>query len=422
MSQKPQGLYDSPMIGWIMAGALIAILAWLYWFYFHHETRDAIRWVRYAEMKIIEPFIPDDYVVTYKVSVMPEYKDVYQSLQYRRAVTEDRQVKFHEEILRVPQYKKGKMSNKHLSLFSAMTMYPLKKVMIYILVAGGMWCLFVGPGTQYRRKMKLEDLIEAQSTQFPVIRPFVKFNPSKQPPRPPGAPVPAELPAFAEALGPEEWLAYNSIPVPDGKMDEELCADGFIQQLGPRWRGVDKMAPYKQILLACFCLKAARKRNEADDMLGALARCWSFEEGFDLKADKKLLKNAQSVLRNKDLASKTLAVCNQHAFETTVMMRGLAFAREQGGVLASSQFVWLRAHDRTLWYPLNNMGRQAYHMEALGAMAHYKAEKLTRRPIPVPKVDVAVQVIRDYMKSVRARPIPQLDYSKSKKKAIKKAA
>ena len=102
-------------------------------------------------------------------------------------------------------------------------------------------------------------------------------------------------------------------------------------------------------------------------------------------------------------------------------MRALAFARSEGGVLAPAQFVWLRAHDRGLWYPLNNMGRQSFHMEAMGAMAHFKAERMTQRPIPVAKMGDAVKTIKEYMGSQRARPIPQLDYSGSKKKGIKAA-
>ena len=46
----------------------------------------------------------------------------------------------------------------------------------------------------------IEGLIHRQKQNFPVIAPFAEFDPSTQPPRPPGSPVPAELPAFAEAL------------------------------------------------------------------------------------------------------------------------------------------------------------------------------------------------------------------------------
>jgi intracellular multiplication protein IcmP len=102
------------------------------------------------------------------------------------------------------------------------------------------------------------------------------------------------------------------------------------------------------------------------------------------------------------------------------MIRGLMTARSEGGVLAPAQFVWLRAHDRALWYPLNNLGRQSFHMEAMGTMAHFKAEKMAQRPIPRPKVADAVKSLVEFMTSGKARTLPQMDYSKSKKRGVKK--
>ena len=102
-------------------------------------------------------------------------------------------------------------------------------------------------------------------------------------------------------------------------------------------------------------------------------------------------------------------------------MRALATARDEGGVLAPAQFVWLRAYNRALWYPMNNLGRQSFHMEALGAMSHYRAEKITQRPVPVPKLGDAIETIVEYMGSALARPLPQMDYSQSKKRGVKKA-
>lgn len=195
----------------------------------------------------------------------------------------------------------------------------------------------------------------------------------------------------------------------------------LAEQLGPRWGGWERLAPYKQILLAAFCLKASRKRNESDAMLGRIARCWDSKKGLMLKRDRTLHKDALKILRNKKLSLEVLTNANRHAYETTALLRALLTAREEGGVLAPAQFVWLRGYDRTLWYPLNNLGRQSFHMEALGALGHFKMERMTDRPIPVPKVSGAVQTLREYMASRNARPIPQLDYSGSKKKAVKKA-
>ena len=379
--------------------AVLAVLAWLFWYYFDTEVRDLIRWWRYGEMWLIGWFVDNDYKVMFNGN----------PTNWERGFRDT--TKWAGEELKF----------QHLSYFTALTMQPLKFVYIALCGVAAIWCMFLGPNTQYRKKLGLEGLIARQAHNFPMIRPFVKFNPSTQPPRPPGSPVPAELPLFAEALGPEEWIAYHSIPIPDGRLDEDAVIAAFNKQLIGRWKGPQALKPYQQILLAAFCLKAARKRKDADDMLGRLAACWSFSDGMRVNRDGSLLREARKVLRDKDLAGKTLAKCNRHAFVTTAMLRALQTAREEGGVLAPASFVWLRAHDRTLWYPLNNMGRQSFHMEALGAMAHYRAEKMTQRPIPMPKLKDALDTIKEYMSSMRARPVPQLDYSGSKKRGIKKA-
>lgn len=388
-------LHDAAL-GWGILGIVFLAILWLIWFYFEYQIKNAFRWLRWGEMWLVSLFVDDDYTVVWNG----------RSYNYDRLIEE------------IPHIKSTDLNGEYINAISMMAMIPMQYLFVGLIGLMGFWAVLRGPGTQYRRKLGLDGLIGVQAKTFPVISPFVRFNPGNQPPRAPGMPVPADLPAFAEALGPEEWLAYNQIPIPDGNIDERAAYIAFAHQLGPRWQGAMKMAPYKQVLLAAFCLKASRKRKEADDMLGKLALCWNHKGGLRLK--RKLIGDARTVLRNKKLAEKVLVKCNQHGFETAVLMRGLATAREEGGVLAPAQFVWLRAHDRALWYPLNNLGRQSFHLEALGAMAHYKAERMTRRPIPRPKLEGAIQTITEYMKSRRARPIPQLDYSQSKKQGIKK--
>lgn len=386
-------------IGWGIMLVVFAVLLWLFWVFFDTEVRNAVRWIRYAEMWLISLFVDGDFTVPYG----------------------EGQINWQQGFENTPKYTAEELNYTHLSYFSSLAMQPLKVPIVIVLSAAACWAMFMGPGTNNRTRLGLDGLIKRQSENFPVISPFVEFNPSKQPSRPPGSPVPAELPVFSEALGPEEWVAYYEIPVPDGQLDEAAAQKEFEKQLCGRWRGVKGLKPYQQVLLAAFCLKASRKRNPSDDMLGRLARCWSLKDGLKVSKDAGLLKEARKILRNKDLSAKTLAMCNRHGFVTTALLRALLFAREEGGVLAPSQFVWLRAHDRRLWYPLNNLGRQSYHTEALGAMSHFKAERMTQRPIPVPKVENAVGTLKEYMSSSNARPIPQLDYSQSSKRGVKKA-
>lgn len=379
-------------IGWAILAGIFAVILFLVWANAQYQIKSIIRWIRWGEMKIVSLFVGEDYSVRWQGT----------------------DVGFEAAMDQFAAMQAADLDSYYMSALGYIPMAPLKWPLILILMAMALWAYTSGPGTQFRRKLDLNGLIGVQSRVFPVISPFVKFNPSDQPPRAPGTPVPAELPLFAEALGPEEWLAYNEIPIPDGKVEEHAAYVAFARQLGPRWRGPMALAPYKQVLLAAFCLKAARKRKDGDDMLGRLAQCWSHDKGLRLSIDRTLLSDARKILRNRKLCEGVLSKSNQHAFETTAMLRALQTAREEGGVLAPAQFLWLRGHDRTLWYPLNNLGRQAFHMEALGAMCHFKAEKITRRPIPKPKVDHAVVSIAEYMSSPRARPIPQLDYSQSK--------
>lgn len=399
MSGDQKNTSHENAIGWIILGAILLVVGWLLWPTVEGPVKSGVRWLRWAEITMISLFIDDS-----------EYQLIWNDVPVTM------------ETLReaLPRINPQELTGEHFALMSAMAMQPIRFLLIALLGAMGLWAYMAGPGTQFRRKLNLDGLINVQARVFKVISPFTKFNPSHQPPRPPGSPVPAELPLFAEALGPEEWLAYNQIPIPDGQVDEQAAYLAFARQLGPRWQGVKTLPPYKQILLAAFCLKAARKRVESDDILGRLASCWDHEKGLQLNRDKRLFAEARRILANKDISGPVLQKANHHAFQTTALLRALQTAREEGGVLAPAQFVWLRGHDRTLWYPLNNLGRQGFHMEALGAMAHFKAEKLTNRPIPRPKLTDAINSITEYMSSRRARPIPQLDYSNSKKRGIKK--
>ena len=413
-------------IGWMILLVVLLVLVMIFWYYQADEVRNIIRWIRYGWAWLAQwPITALENLGLYKDGLTVNFQgqkvrfwDIFLGNEdaIRRAQNPNGSGYFG-----MGNYDKQYLTDFHIALFNAAAMQPLRPLFVGICVLGAIWCIFRGPQTHNRSKLDLEGLIQRQAQNFPVISPFIDFNPANQPPRPPGSPVPSELPPFAEALGPEEWLAYTNNNAPDGVIDEKNAHKAFAKQLGGRWKGSKGLQPYKQILLAAFCLKASRKRDQADEILGRLALCWHHKDGLKLSRDRALLKEARHILKTKDLAALTLSKCNQHAFETTALLRALQVARDEGGVLAPAQFVWLRAHERALYYPLNNLGRQSYHMEALGAMAHYKAEKMTQRPIPLPKVDFAIDTIKEYMSSIRARPIPQLDYSQSKKRGIKKA-
>lgn len=401
MAQQNKDTTSTLAVGWALMLLVLGFLAWVFWYYNKFLIMDTVRWIRWAELSLVRLVVDDGT----PVATTATGQTISLGAFIDGAVA-------HTPTL--------SLSPDLISTISSITMPYYLVIFSGVLVVMALWTVFYGPGTRFRRRLEgLDQLIAAQSRAFPYIRPLVDFDPGKQPFRPPGAPVPATLPPFAEALAPEEWIAYHQIPTLTGReIDHAAAAQAFSKQLGRPWRGWTYLPAYRQVLLAAFCLKAARKRKEADDLLGDLACCWN--KG-SLKLTTKIVREARRVLKNRKLSEKTLAKCNLHAFEHTALLRALLTAREEGGVLAAATFIWLRGYDRALWYPLTNLGRNAYHMEAMGAMCHFKAEKMAQRPIVRPKIEGAVESLSDYMKTYRARPIPQLDYTGSRRRGIQKA-
>lgn len=389
MSDKASA-YDEELMMLVLVLAVLGGIGWLLWTAFTPQITDGIRHVRLAEMAIVREFNPNFGV---------QYPDMRQPVRLAEM----------QQFLEKAPVKE--ITPKHLAISSDLALRELRIPIAVFMMLCAILILFRGPHSKFKTRHSVETLIQKQVKAFPYIKPFVDFDPSKQPPRSPGDPVPEELPLFAEALSPEEWVTYNRLTMPQGKIEPEETAAALAKQLKGRWRGWQHCPPYMQILLAAFCLRSIRKREESDDMLGRLSSCWHYKKGFSLMSDPKLLGEARALLRSKK-AEEMHKLMRQHAFVTTAMVRALDHARSQGGVLSPGQFIWVRGHDRTLWYPLNNLGRQAFHPEALGAMAHYKLEKLTQRPVPSPKMDSAVAALKAYFESDFARPTPPLAYKK----------
>lgn len=279
------------------------------------------------------------------------------------------------------------------------------------------WMLQISPKRKFRTVFNLESFIKIQAKCWPVIAPIINFNPLKNSQRIPGTKIPRKLPPFAESLSPEEWVAWLHLPFHEGLPEKEAVTQAFIQQLGRKWEGVRSLREHQRALLAAFTLRGNQKRNESDELLGEIAKCWSIEHGLRLTLGVRA--KIDAVLNDKGAMAEVMKELNRHAYVVTALLGALKWARERGGVLASPSFLWLRAVDRALWYPLNNLGRRSYHAEAAGVMAHFMAENLAKRALPIPRVDTAVPALLDYLKQMNptypeAEPLAVRDNAKLK--------
>ena len=378
-----QGANDD-MIIWALAAAILAGIAFVVWWFFSTEILSALRWVRVWEMHAAELVAGADYSVTHPTAGRMELG------QWKSWL---------------PTADPDGITGDYIKVMSELALYPLRYIFAFFLGLMAIWSIFKGPGTYYRRQMNLDGLMLEQSRMFPFIKPFLKFNPNKLPGRSPGDPVPKNLPMFAEALAPEEWVAHHGIRFEGGKLDYPAAYRALSKQLGPRWQGPGRLPIHQQGLYAAFALRSVRKRKESERLLETMAACWSADKGF--RPTPQLKKVIRNTLRDPKVCRDLNRVSKKHAYVTTALLRALQRAREEGGVSAPAQFVWLRGFDRSLWYPLNNLGRRSYHAEAAGALAHYTNELIADQKIPSPRFEEVIKVFEKTLTGPDARRVPE---------------
>lgn len=365
---------------------LLFVIVWAIWHYFHAQLTDALRWVRVGEMWLATLLVKSNYAV-----VVPNAGT--QSMQVWRDW--------------LPKANVGNIGIPEIIVTTYLAVLPLRPIFVGLIGVMMLWAILFGPGTKYRRRMSLETLIQEQARSFPAIAPFVKFDPRKMPHRVLGGAVPSKLPMFSEALSPEEWIAFHEIKVQNNQIDLNRAHQALALQLGKRWQGPLKLPMHAQAFYAACALRHARKRKESEALLNELSLNWTPDGGLNLPSNVK--SQVRSIIKDPKLGGALQKYADKHAFEATALLRSLARAREEGGVLAPASFLWMRGQDRTLWYPMNNLGRKSYHPEAVGALVHYTNELIAGQKIPTPRFDDVIKGFEAFLRSPGARTIPPLD-------------
>lgn len=390
-----QGNQGDPALYLLLVFVLLGVLGWVFW----HLTGDFwlnyfLRWLRFAELSILN-LITGNYDACLDWLRAAKINDPAPSAQVIRLTRSCFGTDFLSQVPRDQLAAYFQLSSSPITLLGLEAQQYYRWPISFALLTIGLYTLLFTPHFKFATKHSLESLIVTQAKMWPIISPIVKFNPSKSG-RVLGSTVPEKLPIFAEALSPEEWISWNRIPLANGIPERDAVRRAFIQQLGPRWTGdIPSLPLHIRALLAAFVLKGIQKREESDVFLGRLAEAWSPEKGFSPSFE--LVADIKKILNDPARGGKIVPFLNHHAWRTTAILGALQWARNNGGVLAPAQFLWIRAEDRALWYPLNNLGRRAFHSEGAGAMAHFMAEASAKKPLPIPRVDTAVITLNTYL-------------------------
>lgn len=400
MSSSGQG--GDPAWTVILFLAVSALFLWLFWLAFRVEILEALRYLRFAEMWVLNLFSDQKACLTWlKVVRIAPSTPTPEAVAATNAC-------FGVDFLRAqPSTEVGnyyQLSAASIGAIGRGVAYYIRWPFMAFFAAMAVYAYAFTPRGKFRTKHNLESFIKIQSKMWPVISPIVNFNPIKSSARAPGQPVPDKLPLFAEALSPEEWISWHRIPVTNGIPDREATRRAFLLQLGPRWDGTEGLPPYIRALFVSFALRGVQKRDESDDLLSRVAVCWSAQGG--LKLPFKLIQEIDRLIKDPEVGGKALEIANQHAYRTTALLGVLKWSRTNGGVLAPAQFLWLRGVDRVLWYPLNNLGRRSFHTEGAGAIAHFMAEQNAKKPLPIPRIDTAIVTLNQFLADPERRQMP----------------
>lgn len=244
-------------------------------------------------------------------------------------------------------------------------------------------------GDGFKNKYKLTDYIAYQSLHWGTLVPSARYNPDGGDKR------------TAPSKNPSDWMHDLGLKVvlgPGDKLPEaaRLKAEKeFERQLGNGWGPLNGLKVYARVLFIMFAAHGAKLKGSYK-LREDIARTYA-DIKDPAKRDKHLEELIAPFMEQEAKLKPFLDIANRHAYVVTALIAVLKQVRKKQGVLASAEFVWLKAIDRDLWYGMNNTGRRAFMVESAGSICHYQYEVVLRRPIPEPKVEEAILGLEGYI-------------------------
>lgn len=272
----------------------------------------------------------------------------------------------------------------------------------------GVWLLVRHPAGRFRRRFDLWRLAEAMQKSWPFALHALRRGQLT---------LPLDHPVWGMALSGTAFLRHYDLVEPtdagDWTLREASAEDVFAAQLGAPWTAeplplhVCALAGLFALRISSFTVaadaEADRLKHRTFDLLRQLALAAAHHKagGYlpPTTAYTRVIEATAPFLKVQAIERMVA----QQAYTSTVLLRLLAEAR-RGGVLPPALFNWLKGVDRPLWYALASLGRRVPFVEALGAIAHYQAERDVGAALYIPTVNAAIAGLRRELRHLPPDP------------------
>jgi intracellular multiplication protein IcmP len=268
--------------------------------------------------------------------------------------------------------------------------YPIILCLLYFAYFG----FFKNVANKYKKYHNMRSLAKQESVEWPQIKPVIGLDLVN---------APLNTGSWAMGKTPVDFCKENGliqISIEENKefvvgaptkyrmtLDPVKAASVFAKQLGKLWHSPESLAIHRRALFTVFLARGCRDTKVANNLLTQI------NKSCDSKNPNKLNFQGIDAIWPKYYSQPIVKdIIKSHAYEFTIFIDLLLLAR-QDGVLANSDFLWLKPIDRLFWYVLCSTGRKTYFVEAAGTHAHFLVEKALGKALSVPYVAEAVKAL-----------------------------
>ncbi|WP_119344839.1 secretion/conjugation apparatus DotM-related subunit [Facilibium subflavum] len=247
---------------------------------------------------------------------------------------------------------------------------------------------FLHPNQKFRRTFNMDLLASTLKKHFKKV-----YLPQNNP---------IQKDQYTQSLSPIRFLKKHrlisnvtNLGEQTEKLNTHALHDILVKQLGPKWSNKENISEETYGLFAAFIAFIADKRQLGEKILATLNQKYGKQNnalsGFSINRvlSKLIDESISSCIEN----AKVSKAINQHYYAYTLLCELLYVART-GGIISSTSFLWLKGINRSLWYGLNNLGRQTFFTEGAMINTHWHIEHMLQQKMKNPMTESVIDALQ----------------------------